>query len=60
MAQEGKPSPGGLAIMLPGAPPPPPVGQPEELIPTLNVYVRSKLTRSEVLNFADCARALGE
>jgi hypothetical protein len=32
----------------------------EELVPTLNQYVRSKLRSSEVLTFADCARALGE
>jgi hypothetical protein len=35
-------------------------GKNDELVPNLNNYVRSKLSRTEVLTFADCARALGE
>lgn len=35
-------------------------GKNDELVPNLNNYVRGKLSRAEVLTFADCARALGE
>lgn len=35
-------------------------GKHDELVPNLNNYVRGKLSKSEVLTFADCARALGE
>jgi hypothetical protein len=35
-------------------------GKNDELVPNLNNYVRGKLSRTEVLTFADCARALGE
>lgn len=38
------------------APPP----KNDELVPNLNNYVRGKLSKSEVLTFTDCARALGE
>lgn len=31
-----------------------------ELVPTLNNYVRAKLSKNEVISFADCARALGK
>lgn len=31
----------------------------DELVPNLNNYVRGKLSKSEILTFADCARALG-
>ncbi|WIA41108.1 hypothetical protein OEZ86_004737 [Tetradesmus obliquus] len=33
-------------------------GKNDELVPNLNNYVRGKLSRAEVLTFADCARAL--
>eukprot|EP00882_Tetradesmus_deserticola_P018649 GHRQ01020029.1.p1 GENE.GHRQ01020029.1~~GHRQ01020029.1.p1 ORF type:complete len:407 (+),score=161.44 GHRQ01020029.1:535-1755(+) len=41
------------AVATPTAP-----GRNDELVPNLNNYVRAKLSKSEVLTFADCARAL--
>ncbi|KAF6252279.1 hypothetical protein COO60DRAFT_1704362 [Scenedesmus sp. NREL 46B-D3] len=41
------------AVATPAAP-----GKNDELVPNLNNYVRGKLSRTEVLTFADCARAL--
>ena len=37
-----------------------PTSKNDELVPSLNNYVRAKLSKSEVLTFTDCARALGE
>lgn len=44
------------------SPSPSPGPRGDELVPNnnLNNYVRSKLSKSEVPSFSDCARALGE
>ena len=39
---------------------PSPTPRNDELVPNLNNYVRSKLSKSEVPGFSDCTRALGE
>lgn len=48
----------GMQPVLQGMPRPAPKN--EELVPNLNNYVRGKLSKSEGLTFADCARALGQ
>lgn len=57
------------ALSQPGGVPPPPLA-PSPIPPTpsrgdelptnnLNSYVRAKLSKGEVINYSDCARALG-
>lgn len=54
--------PGALAAVPSPSPVPMQPRNPDDLVPNnnLNNYVRSKLSKSEVPSFNDCARALGE